>query len=530
MMQTTRFLAAFMAAGLVTGIASAQSSRIQSTQGDNVNVRPGQQPGSGGGEPDWDNLPVSRRTIEMNQYLYEIRDQIAALATWHGPGPHNIHELRAPAGPNAQAAGPSTRADAPGGGIDRPAGVAGGTGHSAMPGSIVRDPGGIDPRHDNRALARFNLWPGGEIPYTFSDEMIEAFFFTPDPDPAQFNAARGVASALAVMIIMEQETPIRFVGYDPVQHVPGSILIWDSFSDGWDGPEDGPPPPFEIDELTAGTDNQLLRIGRSPQPSNPDIDPTRIFHGYWQNFPSLVRTLGFVFGLDWEQRHPNRNTYIQVHPENIPPAFGPDGLGWPRRVSGGGNITPGFPLIFEEFDAGQQLFAINTTDEGIFPVGDFDLDSIMLINHMDYNNTLPMYTIRDEYRYRDLNGDGIIDTTPFGPDDLMWSRPSPTFFSDGDIAAIEQLYANNTDPCPADMNGDGIVSDLDVQLYLEWWHARDIRAELTGDICIDIEGNGIADNDCIDIADLVMFFVLMQQSTECGNTVIIGGANTIQPI
>jgi hypothetical protein len=529
---TTANQALVIAATLAVAGLAAPALGVPTLNGDDAATSngPPRVGGGGGGDSPW----VSPQTIQLNMLLYQMREQVAAGAAWHGPGPADIR-LRVPQGfddgavpaPRPAPLGTTAPKKVPG-----VAKLRGASASRAGGRTVVLEPSPSGGGHDPRSLARSNLWPNGEIPYTFSDFMIESFFFPgPDPDPPTFNAGIGIANALAVMILLEQETPLRFVGYDPTQHTVGGILVWDSISDGWDSFEDGPPPPFELDELAEGTDNFVTRIGRSPQPTNPDIPPTTISHGYWQNFPSIIRSVGFAIGLDWEQRHPNRDEYIIVHPENIPPAFGPDGLGWPRSVTGNGNSSPGFPAILEDASFGQQLFAIAQNDPTVFPVGDFDLDSIMLLNHLGYNNVLPMYTIRDEFRYRDLNGDDIIDTTPFGPDDIMFSGREPIYFSAGDLTSIFTLYTPViARPCPADLNDDGFINDLDIQLYLAWYNARDVRAELTGDVCIDANGDGIADNDCIDIRDLVQFFVLLQQSTDCGATGNIGGANTLDPV
>lgn len=529
----TLILATAFAAGLAApawGVPTMNGNNADTSNG------PPRVGGGGGGGGGWNNPWVSQQTVQLNRFLYQIRDQVAQDAVWFGPGPADVH-LRVPHGFDGPAPAPrpaplGTTEPKKGNAAPGVASLRGASALRAGGRTVVLDPSPTGSGHDVRSLAHSNLWPNGEIPYTFSDFMIESYFFpTPDFGPDVYNARVGLANALAVMILLEQETPLRFVGYDPTQHPIGGILVWDSIGDGWDGGLDGPQPPYEIDELDEPTDNQVTRIGRSPQPTNPDVIPTTITHGYWQNFPSIIRSVGFAIGLDWEQRHPNRNTYIQVHPENIPPAFGPDGLGWPRPVIGNGNLSPGFPAVIEDLSFGQQLFAIAQNDPTIFPIGDFDLDSIMLIHHLGYNNLLPMYTIRDQYRYRDLNGDGVIDTTQFGPDDLMFSGREPIYFSEGDFNAIFTLYTPViARPCPADINDDGFVNDLDVMLYLEWYNARDIRAELTGDVCIDENGDGIADNDCIDIRDLVQFFVYMQQSTDCGNIGNIGGANSLDPI
>ena len=503
-------------ASLPCSAALAAAPLVASAGGDNGSFEEHK-----GNEPDWDTFIVSERTVELNKLLFEMRDQIAAMATWDGVSPQDLGLLRFNGEnrlPNASGMMPTRGSNvkvAPGVGA-RQRGL--GSGKGAVPQSANDFAG------DNRSLGRNNLWPGGVIPYTFSNFMIESFFFAPDPSPEQVNGAAGVANALAVMILIEQDTPLKFVPYDPGglnSHPVTGFLLWENNGDG-----ENPPPAEDLDDFD--TDNIVTRVGRNPTPFNPATVPTTVTHGYWQNFPSMIRTMGFVIGLDWEQRHPERDEKILVEFENIPPG----GIGWVRPIPsppGGGDDSPGFPLVAELEDDGQDLFVI-ADDPAIFPVNDFDLDSIMLVDPFGYNNTLPMYTIRDAFRYEDLNGDGDIDTTPGGPDDLMVAD-EPVYFSDGNLAAIAELYAISGDLCPGDIDNDGQITDNDVTTYLGWYNARDVRAELTGDTCTDPDGDGIANNDCITVEDLVQFFVNLQQSTGCQRGGLgIGGDNTIQPI
>lgn len=506
---------------LTGSAAMAAAPLVASAGGDNAGFEE-----HTGNEPNWDTFWVSERTVELNRLLFEMRDQIAAMATWDGVSPQDLGLLRF----NGNNRMPNASGKIPTRGSDVKVASPAGTWHA---GSGLGVGKGVGPRSDddfsgdNRSLARVNLWPGGVVPYTFSDFMINSFFFTADPSPEEVNAASGVANALAVMILIEQDTPLVFVPFDPGglnAHPVTGFMLWDNIGDG-----ENPPPVEDADD--ADTDNTVTRVGRNPQPFNPATVPTTIAHGYWQNFPSMVRSMGFAIGLDWEQRHPDRDDFINVHFENIPPAS-QGGVAWPRQgptPPGGGDDTPGFPAVIELDDAGQDLFVI-ADDPSVAPVGAFDLDSMMLIDPFGYNNTLPLYTIRGAYRYRDLDGDGSVDTTPGGPDDLMVAD-EPVYFSDGDLAAIADLYAISGDLCPADVDNDGQITDNDVTTYLAWYNAGDVRAELTGDVCTDPDGDGISDNGCITVEDLVQFFVNMQQSTGCERSGLgLGGDNTIEPI
>ncbi len=505
-------------AGLSGASAFAASPLVVSAGGDN-----GKFEEHTGSEPDWDTFWVSERTVELNRLLFEMRDQIAAMATWDGVNPQDLGLLRH----NGENRLPNGTGMIPvrGSGVkiasgSRRSGPGAGTGFGARSAD--------DFSGDNRSLARSNLWPGGVIPYTFSDFMINSFFFVADPSPEEINAAAGVSNALAVMILLEQDTPLKFVPYDPGglnAHPVTGFLLWENIGDG-----ENPPPAEDLDD--ADTANTVTRVGRNNQPFNPATVPTTVSHGFWQNFPSMIRSMGFVVGLDWEQRHPDRDETIIVNFENIPPAVSPDGTAWPTQgptPPGIGPNTPGFPNVQELDDAGQELFVI-ADDPSIFPPGAFDLDSMMLVDPFAYNNPLEMYTIRSQFRFRDLDGDGNVDTTVGGPDDLMVAD-EPVYFSAGDLAAIADLYAISGDLCPGDIDSDGQITDNDITTYLGWYNAGDVRAELTGDTCTDPDGDGIANNGCITVDDLVQFFVNLQQSTGCQRGGLgIGGDNTIQPI
>lgn len=508
-------------ASLPCSAALAAAPLVASAGGDNGSFEEHK-----GNEPDWDSFWVSEETVELNRMLYDMRDQIAAMATWDGVSPQDLGLLRLNGGnrlPSASGMMPTR-----GSSVKIAPGVGSRQGTLGSSKGVVPQSAN-DFTGDNRSLARNNLWPGGVIPYTFSDAMIEAFFYVADPDPDQINAAAGVANALAVMILIEQDTPLQFVPYDPTginAHPVTGFMLWDNDGDG-----ENPPPAEDLDDGD-DTDNFVTRVGRNPQPANPEAVPTTILHGFWQNFPSMIRSMGFAIGLDWEQRHPDRDEFIEVHFENIPPAFGDNGLPWLREdpvPPFTGDPTPGNPGFIQESNAPLNLFVI-ADDPGIFPANSFDLDSMMLLDEFGYFNTLPMYTIRNQYRYEDLDNDGEIDRTPGGPDDLTVAD-EPVYFSEGDLAAIADLYALSGDLCPGDIDNDGQITDNDVTTYLGWYNAGDVRAELTGDTCTDPDGDGIANNECITVEDLVQFFVNLQQSTGCqrGGLGIVGD-NTIQPI
>jgi len=517
---------------LLTALALATPGSLLLADGGRLNhsgaVKNGQ-----GSDPDWDDFWVTEQTVEDNQALYEIREQIAATAVWDGIGPGDVSRMMGAGGDWHDLALEHKRLTG-----DRKvrAGRTKVLSRNSAAGTDQMGPmpdGGYD---DGRSLARAELWPGGVIPYTFSDFMIDSFFGRED-GPEAINAAAGVANAFAVMILIEQDTPLIFVPFDPALHSVGGFLLWDNTGDG-----ENPPPIEDLDD--PDTSNFVNRIGVSPQPGSLAIPPTTLNHGFWQNFPSMIRSMGFVLGLDWEQRHPDRDRKLDVRFENIPPAFAPDGSAWARPGPNppigapGAPPSPGFPGTGFGDDSGADLFIIQQDDPSIFPVdcgcdcdgdGDVDADdesvdlsSMMLIDEMGYNNVLPMYFIRDAYRYVDLDGmdtdnDGdLVDDFPGSPDDLM-TAPEPVYFSTCDLAAIDLLYEISGDLCPADLDGNGIVDPNDIAIFFGWYNSQDPQADLNQD--------GV-----ITVADLVEFFVQLAQSTDCDRNPGIAGDNNLQSI
>ncbi len=435
-------------------------------------------------ETDWGDLPISDDSIETTLELHAAREQIALSAVWLGPGPNDlapiieggndgwVDQLRA----EVRAMGLTANRR----GIEQLLIRSHGNGWAdveswfAPAGDIV-----VGDDYGARGHTVLNLWPVvddgdgnliGEIPYTFSAGMIAAFVAVGSTDPVTVNAQNGIANSLAVMLILEQELPIRFVGFNPAIHNVTGSLVWESIGDGVPVP---------------GTNNTISRIGRAPAGG----DPTQITHNSWQNFPSMVRSLGFVLGLDWEQRHPDRDTFIQVNVETLPPAGFPIDVAPANGIDGPGMPTtplpgaPGLagadtgPLFWE-----QSLRATNVPEA---PGCGFDLDSIMLLGPFDYTTIGPAHTIRDEFRYVDYNGDGSVDTTPAGPDDRMFSQPLPVFFSECDIAALTETYTQPTpwyygsdDICFYDLNGDSVQDGRDAELFFNLFTMQDTAADL----------------------------------------------------
>ncbi len=464
---------------------------------------------------------ISDDTIAENLDIYADRETIAQMAVWVGPGPTNIQPILA-GDPNdwlenfrAEAAA-YYAANA---GLPQPGvviGDAGGNGRKKMVrrngGSGLRgikggaqsfDAGGptsTGDQPDNTAHSVNQLWPTieldgrfvAQIPYSFDDDMIAAWV-SADPSEEELNAIAGIASSLATMLIIEQFAPVQFIGFNPQTDPENGFLLFTSVSDADFG--DAPRAP-----------NVVSRIGR-PNTSDPDIEPTNLTHESWSNFPSIVRSLGFVLGLDWEQRHPDRDSFITVQPQNLPPQNFPlpiasldgnDGPGVTRLVSPDPAIgIAGGPLLFDD------LAVLSTAEDT--PGCGFDLDSIMLLRPFALGGSAA-YIINDPFRYIDLDEDGNVDTTPFGADDRMASQPPSVFFSDCDLAAISQMYSVEfrwyyglNQNCPHDVNNDGVQSASDIQAFVALWEASDPSADLVPPFgvidILDLQAFSLGDED-----------------------------------
>lgn len=499
---------ALIALVAVAGMA-AGNPRTGEMNGDDanaVNPHTGQRPGD-------NNNPVSDETILVNQELFEMRESVALDAMWLGPGPDNLAPIMAGDGwldeiraiskalqnltPRERRAvfssgGPKTlkgiRAMRRAGKMSANSASRGKPG-KAGPAGII--PGTqIDPGANggNEAHVAINLWqtyvtPEGRkarVPYTFSDDMIGAWQERgdPDQDAEDQNRVAGIANSFAVMLLLEQFLPVRFEGFNPSVDEGGQILLMDSAGTGVFTDDDGN---FVI------AANTVSRIGRGRQIDDEDLEPTTITHSTWSNFPSMVRSFGFILGLDWEQRHPDRDTFLIMHPENYPPFNFPtpltpnDGAFTQGLTITGNEVTPGAGA-----DLGPVLFDQNASITIVEDAGcAFDLDSMMLLDPYVIAPVGSTYTVRPAFRFDDLNGDGVVDTTEGGPDDRVLTPPIPLFFSDCDMAQLAETYSQeptwyfgDDTECPFDINADEIQDGRDAALFFALYLAQDISADI----------------------------------------------------
>lgn len=500
-------LLAAMAAGTTVGLG--QGALVYNTGDSNVasKISDANLPGSVNISP-W----LDDDTIAENLDIFADRVQIAQLAVWNGPGPGDIAPILA---------GDLTWLDRM---RDEAREYFADTG-GFIPGVTVKpmkstrsrrfrgamvdaqdDFGAAGNQPDIFAHRVNRLWPTAtvdgvflaQIPYSFDDDMIAAWQarFDPDLGEEEQNAVAGIASSLATMLIIEQVAPVQFVGFNPQTDPANGFLQFTNAGD------------ENFDPMTGRVPNVVSRLGRA-NTANDEEEPTTITHETWGNFPSIVRSLGFVLGLDWEQRHPDRDDFIIIQPQNIPPQTFPlpipsvdgnDGPGVTTLTSPDPDLddpTTAGPLLFND------LTLLTTAVET--PGCSFDFDSIMLLRPFDLGLSAS-YIIRDEFRYIDLDGNNIIDTTPFGVDDRMASQPPSLFFSDCDIAALEEMYSvefrwyYGLNPnCPHDVNNDGIQGGADLRAFIELWENRDPSADLVPPLgvidLLDLQAFSLGDED-----------------------------------
>lgn len=431
-----RCLAAVTAAVSVAALAGTVLAAGPSTASGGPN-RDGLRSNNSPRPPKYGDLPVSPETIEKNLELWELREQIAqgVIRVPLNP-PTRVREL------------PVVWAEI----ADQ-----------------IPDGLGVMPR----GFQSVNTWAGGDIPYTFSDEMINAFFF-PDADPSDEDVNRtvGLANTLAAMLIIETEfradpatgfPGIRFVGFDPLVHTDNRLLLVDSRSeDIWD--TDG-----QIAEVCI---NSIDAFG-SPQPElegllltpnsafNADVNAREWTHCTWTDFGSMVQFLGFALGLHLEHRRPDRDDFITVFPERIAPA------NFPTDQNDVFNRA-------EFFEIAAQGYISDTTD--------YDLDSITHADPLGASvDGRFVFEIRDDLRIRP-DGRDRIDTVGRGD-----------FFSDTDRIAIAQLYTDIAEEwylglealCPCNVNLDDSQNQADFDAFQVLFDNGDPRAELNDDGVID---------------------------------------------
>ncbi|MEM7755018.1 MAG: GC-type dockerin domain-anchored protein [Planctomycetota bacterium] len=225
--------------------------------------------------------------------------------------------------------------------------------------------------------------PELQVPYTFSEEIIEGFFVNPDPEsPEGFNILNSIPNILAIQLILETDLldipvdlngdgvitedpanpgfdeliPLKFVGYNPLIHeqaivygnqgldpdlvaafvaqpdvTPTATADFNSI-DGFGAPSlQDPAGAFSFFGTLGpiGGDDvfnlEFAGPGVAERPNN--LTASRgILHNSWSNVGELSRQIAFALGLTWQQTRTDRDTFIEVFPESILPTDDVDSL------------------------------------------------------------------------------------------------------------------------------------------------------------------------------------------------------------
>ncbi len=416
---------------------------------------------------------LTERAIEFSQIAHEMREEIAAermeafLRQRNAPAVERMREQF-----RKIAEGAAVRwdlPDAPRSGADAaPGGTA-----NATPGTENGVPGGVyTPRS----------WGSLDVPYTFDPEMVDAFFFSgavtgENLDPEQFNAANGIPNVITALLILEtdlEDIGIKFVGFNPTIHdraiIFSSISLDPELADDYIG--SGGEPDDLADLAPCLNSNDGFGAPSIQDPGvNTDLGaatPARqITHCTWTDIGHLTRQIGFALGLSWHQVRFDRDTFIEIFPENVIPIADPSGFPFPGTT----NVT-----------AAEIQFR-RTLPPTLQAIGEYDAFSIVHQDAFSFSiNGLPTFlplepllqttaVLEENQRRADLGLPLIPGTdagaTPAeiqaGLDELLVLMGFSVEFSKGDLVTIQEIFT--ADPqdtwfigqvpfCPFDVNAD----------------------------------------------------------------------------
>jgi len=389
--------------------------------------------------------------------------------------------------------------------------------------------------------------PEIHVPYTFSNTIIFDFFFNPDilSDPETYNSSQALPNILAVQQILQidldelqidtdgdgtpETVPLKFVGFNPTIH--DRAIIWTSnsidptfvsefFALGGDGaPGDactnringfGAPTTFEIEGVFAalGTSDTTGQLDTEFDAPAAALAAERVIEQcQWSDVAAMTRSIGFALGLTWHQARDDRDTFIEVFPENLLPLEVPDANQLPPFLLFAPTNTTAAFVQFAAFGPNTDAIPDNVPD-GYVTFGEYDAFSIM---HQDafalsvnggqtfFPEAALLATAAVEIENQRRLDDNDPDTVPIpgsplstDPDtftgrtelrDLMGFVPE---FSTGDIATLTELYTTNPffpgeDPrCPVDANRDGLTDFRDVIAFGELMASDSFAADLDG--------------------------------------------------
>jgi hypothetical protein len=323
-------------------------------------------------------------------------------------------------------------------------------------------------------------WGSLDVPYTFDPDMVDAFFFSgaitgENLDPEEFNAANGLPNVITALLILEtdlEDIGIKFVGFNPTIHDRAIVfsstsldpeLVDDYISTGGEPDDLADLPPclnsangFGAPSAFDGDDSPL------------DDTPAReLNHCNWTDIGDFTRAIGFALGLSWHQVRFDRDTYVEIFPENVIPI---DQTGFPVSIAGT-NITQ------------SQIQFRRTLPPTLQTIGEYDAFSVVHQNAFSFSvNGLPTFlplepllqttAVIEENQRRAALGLPLIPGTNDGAtpaeiqaglDELLTLMGFTVEFSTGDLVTIEELFTS--DPvdnwfigqvafCPFDVNAD----------------------------------------------------------------------------
>ncbi len=352
-------------------------------------------------------------------------------------------------------------------------------------------------------------WGTLEVPYTFDPEMVDAFFFSgprtgENLDPEQFGAQAGLANTITALLILEtdlEDIGIKFVGFNPTIH--DRAIIFSSVSLDPELFDDYISTGGEADDLAglAPCLNSNDGFG-APSIQDPGVNtdlgaatPARqITHCTWTDIGHLTRQIGFALGLSWHQVRFDRDTYIEIFPENVIPVDDPSNFPYP----GGTNVTA------------DEIQFRRTLPPTLQSIGEYDALSIVHQDAFSFSiNGLPTFlplepllqttAVIEENQRRATLGLPLIPGTNDGAtpaeiqaglDELLALMGFTVEFSTGDLVTIEELFSS--DPvdnwfigqvafCPFDVNADLRQNFGDLFDFAALWLNESNSADLDRD-------------------------------------------------
>ncbi len=292
------------------------------------------------------------------------------------------------------------------------------------------------PESDSRAFVTTRVWPDGDVFYRFSDEIVDLFEDPPDePDVDETNALQSIPNTIAAMLVIEAQTSIRFIGYDPTVHGDGFVMIESN------GPMNGC---FNAATVGFTGGENFFSVCN------------------WSSIGTIVHELGHSIGLFHEHQRPNRDNFVEIKEQNIAPAEG-----FPFT---GGGASQFEKLLF----TGAMLGPYDYMSVMHYPADAFSiLDELPTICVLPPNEALQdvigtgsFFSDRDIAAIQALNGNDDIWT--WDPTSLC-----PTDVDNNHIVDVTDILLFlgllNTQNIFADLNSDGRWDFFDVTTFMSRW-------------------------------------------------------------